>query len=276
MKTTLVLLSALAALGCSSSAPLPPKAIALNRDGAAALAAGDVMTAEARFALAVEYNPRFTEAWVNLGLVEMARGNLDLAYKDFVRARSLNPDLPTPHHALGLLADKRAMGEEAERHYRMALKVDPGFAPARVNLGRRLFARRAFDDAREQFLRLVEVAPASIDGWLGLSESLQRLGREDEADDVVVRARARFGDAPELMLLVARQLLRRGVYDEAEATLAPLTRVADPARQRAAWDWIAVARLGRGDTEGAIKAANEVLQSDKSDPVARYVLANTR
>ena len=87
--------------GCASVPPLPPKAAELNRDGAAALAAGDLATAEARLSVALEYSPRFTEAWVNLGYVELRRGRLEQARKDFVKARDLNPDLPAPHHALG-------------------------------------------------------------------------------------------------------------------------------------------------------------------------------
>src|SRR5262245_48488340 len=63
-------------LGCSSIPPLPPKALELNRLGAAALAAGDFDAAEARLSVALEYSPRFTEAWVNLGYVEMRRGKL--------------------------------------------------------------------------------------------------------------------------------------------------------------------------------------------------------
>src|SRR5207248_11282033 len=83
--------------GCASVPPLPPRAAELNRDGAAALAAGDLATAEARLAVALEYSPRFTEAWVNLGYVELRRGNLEKARKDFVKARELNPDLQAPH-----------------------------------------------------------------------------------------------------------------------------------------------------------------------------------
>ncbi len=146
-------------LACTSSAPLPPKAILLNQDGADALARGDLPVAEARLAVALEYNPRFTEAWVNLGLVEMQRGNFEAAKKDLEKARGLNPDLPAPHHALGLLAERCGRGKEAERHYRDALKVDPGFSPARANLARRLLGRGALEEAREQYLRLTEVVP---------------------------------------------------------------------------------------------------------------------
>jgi Tfp pilus assembly protein PilF len=262
-------------LGCATEPPLPPKAVELNRTGAAALAAGDFETAEARLALALEYNPRFTEARVNLGLVEMSRGDYDKARKDLLKARDLNADLPAPHHALGLLADKRgaaASRDEAEKHYRAALKVDPGFTPARANLGRRLFERGAYVEANEQFLRLTEIAPDVLDGWLGLVECLLRIGRETDADAALARARSSFGDSPEIVLLVARQMLRRGVYAEAETVLAPLTSDADKTRQGVAWSWIAVARLAQGNKTGALVAARESLLVDKADAVARHVL----
>jgi Tfp pilus assembly protein PilF len=272
--STLAVLAALVclfAIGCANVPPLPPKALELNQTGAAALAAGDLATAEARLEVALEYSPRFTEAWVNLGLVELRRGDLARARKDFVKARDLNPDLPAPHHALGLLADDRDLGKEAEAHYRQALKVDPGFVPSRANLARRLFARGAFEDAREQFLRLTQVAPEALGGYLGLAECLLRLGRDEDADGVLGRARLRFGDVPELQMLVARQLLRRDAFAEAESILAPLTDDADRARASAAWAWIAVARLARRDRAGAHAAAREALALDHDNAVAARV-----
>jgi predicted Zn-dependent protease len=167
------------------------------------------------------------------------------------------------------------MGKDAEKHYRAALKVDPGFAPSRANLGRLLFARRAFDDAREQFARLTEVAPESLEGWIGLAECLVRLDREGEADEAIARGRARFGDAPPLVLLVARQMLRRGNFAQAEAALAPLTSDADASRKCAAWGWIAIARASAGDLDGAIDASNEALAIDPGDPIATYAMAVT-
>jgi tetratricopeptide (TPR) repeat protein len=266
----LLLLPALAA--CAHAAPLPAKAMELNRDGAAAMAAGDLQTAEARVALAIEYNPRFTEAWVNLGLIEMSRGNFERAAHDLVKARDLNPDLPTPHHALGLLADAEQRGADAEAHYRAALRVDPGFSPARVNLARRLFERGAVEEAREQFLRATQVAPDVADGWAGLCETLLRLGRADEARDVLRGARARFGTHPIVELLEARFLLRRSAFVEAEDRLAPLTRSPDRRYASAALSWLAVARLGEGDVAGATEAARRAVALDPDDTVARYAL----
>lgn len=256
-------------LACSSVPPLPPKALELNRAGAMALAAGDLGTAEARFAVALEFSPRFTEAWVNLGYVELRRGDLRAARKHFVKARELNPDLPAPHHALGLLADERDLGKEAEGHYRQALKVDPAFVASRSNLARRLFARGAFADAREQFLRLTQVEPEALAGYVGLAECLLRLDEDSAADDVIARARARFGDPPEIVFLVARQLLRREAFSDAEELLAPLTVGDDRQRVANVWAWIGVARLARGDRGAAAAAAREALARDPANAVAK-------
>ena len=67
---------------------------------------------------------------------------------------------------------------------------------------------------------------------------------------MIGRARARFGDTPELLMLFARQLLRRDAFAEAEEILAPLTDDADRSRASAAWAWIGVARLARKDRRG--------------------------
>jgi len=257
---------------CASQPPLPPKAIALNDAAGRALAEGDLTAAEARLSVALEYSPRFVEAWVNLGLVEMRRGNFEQARRDMQHARDINPDIPAPHHALGLLADSEGRGEDAERHYRDALKVDPGFAAARANLARRLFARGQLENAREQFQRLVEVEPGEVEGWSGEVEALAALGRQSEAHAVLSRATDRFGELAPLVLLEARENIARGEWREAEAALAIVAGGDDRQRAASAWAWTAIARLGRGDGQGAREAAQAALAIDSEDSVARYAL----
>lgn len=267
----LVLVATLA-MACTGTAPLPPKAVALNRAGTEALASGDLETAEARFALALEYHPSFVEALTNLGLVEMQRGNLTRARLQFERARRINPDLAQPHHALGVLAERERRPDIAAEHYRDALKVNPGFGASRANLARVLFAAGRFDEAREQFLRLVEVDPGQLAGRTGLAETLLQLGRDAESDAVVDKARQDLGETTELSLLMGRRQLRQGELEKAEATfLVPATGNDDSAR--AAWSWIAATRLARGDLPGALDAADKTFALDRNDPVATYVVA---
>jgi Tfp pilus assembly protein PilF len=272
----LAVVVATAAGACGGSVPLPKKAIELNASGARALEAGDLTAAEARLSVAIEYSPRFVEAWVNLGYVELRRGNFEQARRDFVKARDLNPDLPAPHHALGVVADKQGFGEEAEKRYRAALAVDPGFAPARINLARRLYARGQYENAREQFERLEQIAPGDPEGWAGRAEALIELGRQTEAEAVVEEGRAHAGDAPVLMILVGRQHLLRAEWEDAESVLAPVVGAADRTVACAALAWIAVGRIARGDPAGAAEAARAALAIDHDDGVAAYVLRRVR
>src|SRR5260221_4824633 len=273
-RTGLAGLLSLAALcvACTGTAPLAPRAVDRNGAESDALAAGDLETAEARFALALEYHPRFVEALTNLGLVEMQRGNLARARIHFERARRINPDLAQPHHALGVLAERERRPDVAADHYRDALKVNPGFGPSRANLGRILFASGRYHEAREQFLRLVEVDPGQVAGRTGLAETLLQLGRDEDAYAVLDKAREDFGEVPTIVLLSARRAIRRGAFDEAEGALLPLTRERDD-NARAAWGWIATARLARSDVNGALEAADKAFRLDRDDAVATYVMA---
>jgi tetratricopeptide (TPR) repeat protein len=265
-------LTAILLLGCSGSAPLPRKALDLNRAGAEALARGDLETADARFNLALEYSPRFVEALVNQGLVELQRGNFDRARELLERARRLNPDVAQPHHALGVLAERRARPDEASQHYSAALAVDPGFAPARANLARLLFDAGMLEEALVQFKRLVEVDPESAEAAAGLCETLLRLQRVEEADAIARVARERFPDAPTLVVLAARSQLRKGNIARAVELLAPLGYGRDEIAATAL-GWLATAELLRGDPRSAVGAAKRALELEPRSTVATYAMA---
>jgi tetratricopeptide (TPR) repeat protein len=272
LSVTQAIVVAVPLLGCVTTMPLPRSAIDLNAAGALALAQGDLRSAEARLSVALEFSPQFVEAWINLGYVELRRANFAQARRDFVRARQLNDDLPAPHHALGLLSEDEGETAQAEAHYRAALQVDPGFTPSRVNLARLLYARGQYENAREQFLRLIAIAPDGVEGWLGEAETLLQLGREREAEGVVERARERLGQRPELSILVARQRMALGDWDDAEALLAPVVADRDRERAAAAWAWIAVARIGKRDAPRAREAALAALAIDGANAVAAYAM----
>ncbi|MCC6217520.1 MAG: tetratricopeptide repeat protein [Polyangiaceae bacterium] len=269
-----LLLLAWFALGsaCAGTAPLPAKAIELNRLGVQALEAGDLETADARLELALEYNPKFVEALVNLGIVEAQRGNFARSRELLERARRLNPDVAQPHHGLGVLAERERKPEAAHDHYREALAVDPGFAPSRANLARLLFDGGWVEDALLEFRRLTEVAPDRPEGPIGLAECLVRLDRLTEADDLVDRARRRWPADPALLVLSARALLRRGASTEARALLRPLAQRRD-AHGVSALGWLAAADLAEGDARGAAARAQRALRLAPGDPFATWVLA---
>ncbi|HWZ91314.1 MAG TPA: tetratricopeptide repeat protein [Polyangiaceae bacterium] len=256
---------------CAGAAPLPAKALDLNRAGVDALAAGDLETADARFSLALEYNPNFVDALTNQGLVELQRGNFERARQLFTRARRLNPDVAQPHHALGVLAERERRPDLASQHYYEALRVDPGFAPSRSNLAHLLYDGGLYEEALTQFKRLIEVAPDDPRAYAGLAGTLLHLERADEAAQVIDQALDFAADDPELAILAARLEIRRGQFDAAVARLSPLaTGRTDLAVNALAW--LAAAELARGRTREAVGAAERALALAPDDPLASYAM----
>lgn len=259
---------------CAPRGAIHPNAVELNKTGAYALAHGDLETAQARLSLAVEYHPNFVEAWINLGLLELARGDVAMAEKRFKRALAIDKDASGAHVGLGVVAERRGDRPLAEKEYRAALAIDPGLPEPRANLARLLADRGALDEARDHLRRLIEVQSDDPAGWLALCEVLWRMGRDAEASKLVDEAIAHLGDRPEVELLVARRDLRAGEHDEAIARLEPLARTPG-ALGRAAGGWLAIAKLEKGDVEGARTAAKAVLARDPEDALAKHVIAKT-
>ncbi len=257
--------------GCAGSAPLPAKALELNRAGVDALAAGDLETADARFSLALEYNPSFVDALTNQGLVELQRGNFERARQLLTRARRLNPDVAQPHHALGVLAERERRPDLASRDYYEALKVDPGFAPSRANLAHLLYDGGRYEDALVQFKRLIEVAPGAVEAYAGLAATLLHLERVSEASEVIERALAAAPNDPELNILAARLEIRHGEYEAASARLTPLTSEhTDLAVHALAW--LAAAELAAGHPSEAAQHAERAIALAPDDALASYAL----
>jgi Flp pilus assembly protein TadD len=263
--------SSLFFVACAGSAPLPAKAVELNRTGIEALTAGDLETADARFTLALEYSPTFVDALTNQGLVELQRGNFERGRQLLERARRLNPDLPQPHHGLGVLEEREGRPDRASRHYYEALRVDPGFVPARANLARLLYDSGYLEEALVQFKRLSEVAPTDASGYVGLATTLLRLERRDEASDVIAEGRRAAPESKELTILEAREAIHAGHWQEATILLSPLAAERDDLAV-AALGWLAVTELAQDHARAAIGAAKRALELAPDDPVSTLAL----
>jgi tetratricopeptide (TPR) repeat protein len=174
---------------CAGWAPLPTKAVALNNDAARNLARGDLDRAQAEIKVALEYNPRFIEATFNLGLIEFERGNYVAARDQFLKARTLNRDLPWGSFGLGLVADATNRLAEAGQYYREALTIDPGFSQARFNSAMILTKEGNLEGAYAELKKCAETAPELAPVWIMLMRTAIALSRYADFDDIMSRAR---------------------------------------------------------------------------------------
>ena len=111
-----------------------PRAMAYYNLGVTLEGAGEADRAAAAYRAALAADPAFEEAHVNLGAL-LARGrDLEGAIREETEALREKPDDVTAHTDLANALLESGRLDEAEPHYRAALRLDPEFPSARAGL----------------------------------------------------------------------------------------------------------------------------------------------
>jgi TolB-like protein/Tfp pilus assembly protein PilF len=260
------------------------------------------------FRLAVEADPQFAPAWAGLSLAYQSLGQrfgagLQLPADSKAAAETavrLDPGLAESHLALALV---RTWVDwdwvEAEREFRRAIELRPGYATARVaygfllaalhrpdegiasvrqavsldplsslygaDLGALLLLARRYDDSIAQVRRTLEIEPDMTRAWLILGRAYQAAGRYREALDAFRRAESLPGQAGRKLAWLGHFYAVTGERDEAEAILARADSLAGK-------DFIqptdrAALALALGDRERALDLIKRAERDHSIDPV---------
>jgi tetratricopeptide (TPR) repeat protein len=94
-----------------------------------------VEEAERAYRLALQLDPKLTDAHLNLGKLYHDARKWEKAEAHYRAAVKLAPDDPTAHFNLGVLMEDLKRFDEAIDAYGQATKIDPSFADAHCNLG---------------------------------------------------------------------------------------------------------------------------------------------
>lgn len=100
-----------------------------------------------------------------------------------------DPLHPAEHNDLGVVYEREGRLDLAEKEYRRALRVDPGLARARVNLGNLAARAGRWREAEGRYRRALRDAPADADALNNLAVALTRQNRRlAEAETLAARA----------------------------------------------------------------------------------------
>lgn len=150
----------------------------------------------------------------------------------------------------GLAFSERGLVEPAIRALERAVRLDPGFVEAMVNLARAYLARGDAEKASEWLDRAVRREPRypdvhTVRGLVALSQ-----GRSQEALVAFGRARRLAPEDIEALTNLGATLLALGIVEEARAVLEQAFRL-EPTRPEVALD-LAIAQERRGDAARAV------------------------
>ena len=132
--------------------------------------------------IAAEKDPTDARPYNNMGVALAATGETEEAIEQYKKALTLNADSSQTHNNLGSALAEAGKMDEATVHIQKAIELNPDNGAAHVNLGHMLEQMGGHrQEAIEQLMKGIELAPKSSDGHNIYGVILAREGKLDEA-----------------------------------------------------------------------------------------------
>lgn len=165
------------------AARLAPNAAAIQTQLAVShLAEGSTDKAIGNLETAMEIDPESRQASILLTLMRLRERKYDLALQAAEKLAKRLPDNPLPKNLLGAAYLGKNQVGEARAQFEAALKINPHFHPARMNLARLDLRENKVAAAQAEFEKIVAEKKDHTGAMIALAEIA---ARENRPDDVV-------------------------------------------------------------------------------------------
>ena len=187
---------------CDQGGYLSDEDITQNNRGVALMGFFDYSGARDTFANLTNRRPSWLDAQVNLAIATLNRqseGDEQLALDIVAKVLDRDPDHVRANYVSGLLRLYLGETNESLRHLSKVAESDPGDAYAVYFVAQALLQQGDLEGALENYQRAIELDPYLRSGYYGAGLVLRRLGRTDEAREML-SAYERFADNPRARL----------------------------------------------------------------------------
>lgn len=133
------------------------------------------------FQAAVNADPKHIRAWNNLGIALLALDRVDEALRAFNFTLTLDPRYPIAHYNLARIHNQRADAKRALEHAQAAVQTDPAHVDAWLLIGDIHRRKRETANALAAFAAAVRAAPDHIVARTTRAEMVAEAGGYDEA-----------------------------------------------------------------------------------------------
>ena len=227
--------------------------------------------------------PDNADRYGHLGLIYHAHGYLALASECYDRARRVDDANPRWRHHWAVLAATLGQVEEASVAFQEVIALEPDYAPAHEWLGRLSLDVGDIDAALRAFEHVVQLRPQEAASWNGLARVKLRQERFSEVVEILVPARALWGNHEETNYLLGRAYRGLGQMAEAQVAMA-LGGSVQPASLRDPWleemkkvrvtRWLRRTEARQLLGEGRTKEARAMFEAILADYPGRVDLMN--
>jgi predicted CXXCH cytochrome family protein len=194
------------------------------------------------------------------------------ATAELVAAELVDADRPEAHLNLGLLELRRRQLPEAEKEYRTALRLDPNFIPALVNLADLDRALGKDEEGAELLKRAIAIEPDNADVRYALGLSLVRKRDYAGALDLLRRAHELMPENARYAYVYAVALNSSGAAADAIALLDETHR-RHPADRDVLTALVSFSR-DKGDFGAALRYTRELLTLDPGNAQLRALVSD--
>jgi tetratricopeptide (TPR) repeat protein len=130
---------------------------------------GEYDKAIADYTMAIELNPKFTEAYYNRGNAWEFKGQLDKAIADYTYAINLNPKHFNAYYKRGIIEKRKKQYDKAIADYTSAIKLNPRFAYAYNNRGNAWDDKGRYAKAIADYNKAIELNPKDATAYSNLA-----------------------------------------------------------------------------------------------------------
>jgi tetratricopeptide (TPR) repeat protein len=159
-----------------------------NNRGVLLLNRGRVDEAIEAFRAALEEEPEFLVARINLGRSYMLKGNSDEALAVFADVLRRDPQAQEVENFVGNIHMERGDTGQAEAHLRRAIEIEPDNADARNSLGILYERMGRLEAAAAEYETVIRVDPDYGEGYNNLGNVFKKMGRLADAEAMYRRA----------------------------------------------------------------------------------------
>ena len=161
--------------------------------------------------------------------------------------------------------------DEAKKHVRKALELDPNLAEARASLANYLMYGYDFVGSENEFRRAIELNPSYASAHHWFASTLEQLGKNDEAFSEVMLAEELDPLSSAITLSAVYRCISTGTFDEALKRIRKLSEI-DPESPLVAEAWMAY-HFARKEWDEALLYLRRMIEADPEDPYLDMDLA---